>query len=364
MKILVDLGHPAHVHLYKNIIKALEKKGHTVKVTVRDKDVAIDLLKAYEIPFQVVEKKSLNFSLISEWGYRDYKIYKISKKFEPDLFLGTLNPVIAHCAKILDKPSIIFTDYEPDSIKYPLGHYLTSPFVDTILTPTSVRYSYGPKEFKLDSFKELAYLHPNHFIPDSNVLDQIGLEKDGRFTIIRFITWGAHHDVDRSGFNLSEKMELIERLEKESKVLISSEGPLPEELKKYEISINPEDMHDLLYYANLFICDSQTMATEAALLGTPSIRCNSFVGENDFGNFIELEKKYNLMFNYKDSKKAIEKAGDLIRRSNLDKEWDERREKLLKDKIDLSSFMVWFIENYPDSFEKMKRNPEIQDRFR
>jgi predicted glycosyltransferase len=44
MKVLIDIGHPAHVHFYKNTIKELEAKGHEVLVTARDKDVAINLL--------------------------------------------------------------------------------------------------------------------------------------------------------------------------------------------------------------------------------------------------------------------------------------------------------------------------------
>ncbi|MDO9537119.1 MAG: hypothetical protein Q7J68_02245 [Thermoplasmata archaeon] len=45
MKVLFDMGHPAHVHLlqpgwlFKNTIWELEKQGHAVKVTARDKDV-------------------------------------------------------------------------------------------------------------------------------------------------------------------------------------------------------------------------------------------------------------------------------------------------------------------------------------
>jgi hypothetical protein len=37
---------------------------------------------------------------------------------------------------------------------------------------------------------------------------------------------------------------------------------------------------------------------------------------------------------------------------------------MLRDKIDVTAFMVWFIENYPDSVNIMKENPEYQDRFR
>jgi len=41
-----------------------------------------------------------------------------------------------------------------------------------------------------------------------------------------------------------------------------------------------------------------------------------------------------------------------------------KREKMLKDQIDVTSFMVWFIENYPDSARIMKENPEFQERFK
>ena len=43
----------------------------------------------------------------------------------------------------------------------------------------------------------------------------------------------------------------------------------------------------------MVVADTQTIVTEAAVLGTPAIRYNSFAGENDMGNFVELEQKYH-----------------------------------------------------------------------
>jgi predicted glycosyltransferase len=106
------------------------------------------------------------------------------------------------------------------------------------------------------------------------------------------------------------------------------------------------------------------MTTEAAVLGTPAVRSNSFVGINDMGNFIELEQKYNLIFNYSDQKSALLKAIELLKISDVKEKWIKKRDTLLQDKIDVTSFLVWFTENYPESFEEMKRHPEIQYRFR
>ena len=41
-----------------------------------------------------------------------------------------------------------------------------------------------------------------------------------------------------------------------------------------------------------------------------------------------------------------------------------RRDIMLQDKIDVSSFFTWFLENYPASVEVMKENPEFQYSFK
>ena len=51
MRILVDINHPAHVHLFKNLIWLLQRRGHHVRVTARQKDVTCDLLDALGIKY-------------------------------------------------------------------------------------------------------------------------------------------------------------------------------------------------------------------------------------------------------------------------------------------------------------------------
>ena len=50
MNILIDIAHPAHVHLIKNTYYELINKGHKVIVTVKDIPSAIQLLNIFEIP--------------------------------------------------------------------------------------------------------------------------------------------------------------------------------------------------------------------------------------------------------------------------------------------------------------------------
>ena len=61
---------------------------------------------------------------------------------------------------------------------------------------------------------------------------------------------------------------------------------------------------------------------------------------------IELEEKYQLIFNYSDPNQAIAKAEKLIKQPDLKQQWQEKRQALLADKIDVLKFMVETIEGY------------------
>ncbi len=355
MKILIDLNHPAHVHLFKNIIFKLKDRNHEILVTARDKDITFKLLDAYKIDYLSIGKYTSAKGLLKEWVYKYYRLFKLFHKFKPDIAIGMLNPCLAHPAWLMGKKSIFFHDSEV--VKFvPL---ITYPFSTVVFSPNNFKKCLGSKHIFLNTFKELAYLHPNHFKPDERILRNLNLERDEKFIIMRFISWGASHDIGKQGFDSQFKLKLVNEMKKYAKVFITSEKPQSQELEKYRIPFPPEKIHDALYYATLFIGDSQTMTTEAGVLGTPAIRCNSFVGENDMGNFIELENRYGLIFNYKDPDKVISKAIELIQKPEFKEEWKKKREALLKDKIDMTEFMIWFIENYLGSFRDMKENSEI-----
>ena len=84
MKILIDIGHPAHVHYFRNFINLISKKGHEVIVCARDKDVTISLLDYYNISFTNRGKGGKNFLGKSLYLFRGlFHIYKLSKNFLP-----------------------------------------------------------------------------------------------------------------------------------------------------------------------------------------------------------------------------------------------------------------------------------------
>lgn len=340
MRIMVDIGHPAHVHFYKNFIWEMEKRGHSFLITARDKDVTVRLLKAYGFDFQVIGKIGRGkLNLIKEWIGRDWQIFKLARKFKPDVLTGISNPCAAHVARVTRAKSVIFNDSELGG----LGNWVTNPFAHVICTPSCFTKDLGKKQIRYKGYHELAYLHPNYFTPDLSVLKACGLKEGERFFVVRFVAWGASHDIGQHGYDLESKRKLVAELSKYGRVLITSESPLPEEFDEYRINVPPDKIHHLLYYATLLIGDTQTMTTEAAVIGTPAIRCNSFVGPNDMGNFIELKNNYGLIYSFNNAEKAINKAIELIQEPGLKEEWQAKRDRLLEDKIDVTEFMVNFI---------------------
>jgi predicted glycosyltransferase len=157
---------------------------------------------------------------------------------------------------------------------------------------------------------------------------------------------------------IKNEIELVRELEKYGKVFITSEGKLEGDLEKYKIKVSPEKLHDLLYYATMYIGEGATMASEAAVLGTPAIYVNTLrLGYTD-----EEEEKYGVVYNFSDpktaQKQAFEKAIELLENKNLKSEWRKKRDKLLRDKIDVTKWMTEFVENYPESFYEGIAQPE------
>jgi len=364
MKVLVFVNHPAQVHLFKNIVWKLQEHGHTVEIALREKDVALYLLEKYGFKYTSVGK--YHPTMIGK-GYElittDYKSYKLARKFRPDILVD-VGIYGAHTSKFIRKPSIMFID---DDRGGEIVEFLAIPFSDVVLTLASVRTNFakfGKKEIRVNSFKELAYLHPNWFKPDKTVLSEAGISENKEHALLRFVSWTSYHDFRKIGLDIESKRRIIGILEDHGVVpYISSEIPLPEEFEKYRLPVPPEKLHGLLYYAKLLIGDSQTMTTEAACLGVPAIKCNDYVADDD-SNFIELEKEYGAIFRFTNPDEALSKLNQLLDMPNLREQWMDKRRKILSDKIDLTSFMVWFIENYPESVREMRANPEIAARYK
>ncbi len=335
MKLLIDILHPAHVHFFRNFIKEVKSNGHKVLVTTREKDIALDLLDLYNIKYTSLSKFRPGMGhLIWELIYRNWRFRKVVKKFKPNAMLGLMGPTIATSGRFKGIKKFVFWDTENSE----LSNKIVYPLVDFVCTPSCYEGKVWGNHITYGGYHELAFLHPNKFKPNQNVLKRYGLKKSDTFFLLRFVSWGTYHEIGEEGF--VDKIKFVKELEKHGKVFISSEDPLPQELEKFRFKLRYDELHDFLAFATLYIGESATIASEAAVLGVPAI----YVSSSRRGYTNELEKKYGLVYNISKQEKAMKKALDLLRRKNLKKEWQKKRDCMLKDKIDVTSWLVKFVE--------------------
>lgn len=336
MNVIITIQHPAHVHFFRNAIGELRELGHDVHVFAREKDLVIELLDAFDIDHTVLAGNAdSTLGLVRLQLTYEYRLFRAAQRLDPDVLTAIGGVGVAHVASLLDAKSVIFLD--SDGV---LVNYLAAPFADTICTPRRFRTDFGSHHRFYDGYHELAYLHPNWFSPDTEGLRDHGVRPDEPVFVLRFAQWNAHHDIGHDGFSRSAQRELVSLLDERGQVYVSYEGELPAEFEQYRLPIPPHRIHDLLAVADLYVGDSGTMATEAALLGTPSVRSSSHVEGDDMSNFVELEAEYDLLRSYADESEAIDAIRDLLSRPDLKAEWARRRERLLEDKIDVTEFVV------------------------
>lgn len=343
MRILVDINHPHHVHLFRNAIAELKRRGHEILVTARAKDITTNLLSKYGLSYQLTARQrpgllTMPFAVLE----LDRKLFRIARSFDPDLMIGT-SFAIAHVSKLVRGKSIVFAEDNVNSSR--LFWTITQPFADYIVTPDSLGDDFGKKHIKYPGYQELAYLHPNYFQPDPEVLTNLGIRKDEPFSIMRLVSFKASHDIGQRGINEAFRDQVLERLMQDGRVFISTEEQLPSRYHQFELNISVDRIHHLMAFAQLLVSDSQTMTIESAVLGVPSVRCNTFVGRTPVVE--ELEHKYGLTFGFSPDQvnEILRKISQILEMRTSEKFWKERRDMMLREKIDVTDWIVTFLED-------------------
>ena len=334
MKIIIEIPHPARVHLFRNLYFKLIKENNEVIILYKDKEQTRSLLNIYKIPgIKIGSNKKGFLSKLIGLCFEFFNVFKISYSFKPDLFLGGASPVIGLCSFIFRSKYISFSDTEHAKLTW----FLSKIFIDIIITPKCFLKNLGDKHIRIDGYKELAYLYPKYFKPDTSVLKDLNLSKNDKIIILRFISWEAIHDIGHNGFSNNNKYEAVKILSKYGKVFISSESRLPKDLEELRLNISPEKIHSLIYFSSLFFGESGTMATEAAILGTPSVRVSSL--SKLLGNFKELNEKYGLIYYYDNFQDGLNKSINILKYKNSKITWIKKSNELINDKIDVTDFI-------------------------
>jgi predicted glycosyltransferase len=277
------------------------------------------------------------------------------RAFKPDIIVGVSSIRASHVSRILRKPSISLDDTEHAK----LVDLLYMPFTDIVLTPSSYKKDLGGKHVRYDGFTQFAHTHPRRFKPDPSVLESLGLREGEPYIVLRLVSWDASHDIGHHG--IADPLRVVQELERYGRVFISSESRLDERLEPYRLKLPPEKFLDVLYYSTLYFGEGGTTAIECALMGTHGVLISTLA--KYCGVYDDLGAR-ELVWTYENAEDGLAQARRLLARKDLKEEGRMKLRRLLDEKIDLTGFLVWFVENYPRSVEETRSGPGAQDRFR
>jgi len=342
MRILFFFVHPSKYYLFRHAINHLKREGHDVEVAIVAKDVLEDLVKAEGWEYTNImprERRArrlpriaamIYFSLLTVWRLL---LLTWGKKY--DLFVT--DDLLVVLGKLKRVPTLVFTDDDLSVVKeaYPLFAMATRVVAPLCTDLGKLNF----KKIGYQGYHELAYLSPKYFTPDFSKTLQFNPE-GGKYFILRLVSLTATHDHGKRGISNQQVRDLISLLEDRGKVFITSERALPIDFEKYRIRVAPSDIAHALYYAEMFIGDSQSMTSEAAVLGTPALRCNDFVGR--ISSMEEKELRYRITYGFKSEHfpKLVEKAKELLATPGIKDEWARRVQEMLAQCEDVNEVIL------------------------
>ena len=338
MKAMLSIDHPAWAHQFRYIVKQLEARGDKVLTLAVEKDGDTQLLDRFGIPYvlsarstgkNIVEKGLLFLGLCVEHTWR-------ALRFQPDVLIGRASPMMAVAAWIARKPHIIYEDTEVSKFSLRICKHLSTK----LLTPRTFLSDLGPRQERLDTYKELFYLHPSVFTPDRQVLRDCGFNPDEPYILVRFVAWNASHDIGKHGLDDEGKIRLVKRLERYGRVYVSAEGDVPEALRPRLLKTPYELVHHVLAFAQLVFSEGATMASEAAVLGTHALYVNTIVS----GSTREQSERFHLMYCFNEGEDRYERAAAqaeaLLATPGLKEIGLEKQKKLLSEKVDINGYYM------------------------
>lgn len=302
MRILIDVHHPKHVHFFRPLLKRWAMRGDAVQVVTRDKDITHALLDRYEVPYVCLSKQQPSYRGALELLTRWYRLAGWIRRFRPDITLSIAGITTALPSKILGVPNIALTDTETAV----MSNRIAFPFADCILTPEWFTLRFGARHQTYRGFHEWAYLHPDEFQPDAQDVRAEGIDPDHPYAVVRLVGWDAAHDRGESGLSREDTIALVNGLSSRMRVYVSTEGALAAELRPFAAKFSVDRVHHILAFAALVVGESPSVATEAALLGVPTVLASSWAGR--CGNMQVLGQRFGLMQVFAEGAAAVQAA--------------------------------------------------------
>jgi predicted glycosyltransferase len=337
-RVLFDLNHPADFHLFKRLMRQLEESGFSIRVVARDKECLHELLESEGVTF--VSRGKGRHSLAGKYLYATWNLAVLLFqliRFRPGISMSLSSPYLALLSSITGITCITYDDTDLNPRLLPLIKRSTC-----LLSPATYPHKFHDRHFHLPVFKELAYLHPTAF----------RVEKKGKGVFFRITRTDSVHHTSGSRLELNTLINKIEALSQQHPICLSSEVAVECDHIQSVRRADPLHIHRDLAGCKAFWGNSATMAAEAAVMGIPAI----FVSAEKFAYISELEA-YGLLFYYHPSQLqlSLEKLEQILTADLPGEQIRESHARMLKEKIDMTAFMTWLLENLPDSITILQK---------
>lgn len=295
MRVLIDIVHPADINFFKNsIYKLIDDFDVSCELVALPRPGVIPIIERElpDIPFTSIGsyEKSLS-GKVRCLLTRTRSILKYLNNNHIDVVTAFAGLGSSQAAFIKGIPSVVFTD----DIEYKLSFLSFRYFASEIILPKCINID-GNNILKYNGFKELAYLHPNYFKPNINILDKYGIEPE-KYVFIREVSKSSLNYRNLIEGRLSPICSFLNELGFD--IILSLEDKKLTNLFETNCILLDEpvrDLYSLIYYAIFSISSGDTMARESCLLGTPTI----YTGGRLMAVNSELERKGALFcVNYK-----------------------------------------------------------------
>lgn len=337
MRVLIDIGHPAHAHFFRRPIEILREHGHDIMVTSRRKEMATNLLDAFGLEHHTLSGEGGRWGLAGELVVRDYRLSRIARTWRPDVMAAIGGIFIAHAGTIGRVPSLVFYDTENARLQ----NFLTYPFATKVLVPRCyAAWTPSRRTVRYPGYHELSYLRPPYFSARREIALANGLAPEGATYLVRLVSWKANHDIGERGLSSDAVRAVVHRLGGHGKVLVSSESPLPADLELHRYAGEADAIHHVMAFCAGFFGESATMASECAVLGVPAV----YAANTGRGYTDEQESRYGLVRNVRSlDAQSLDEAVDWLLGFPACRSV-EMRERLLRDTCDVATFAAAAIE--------------------
>jgi predicted glycosyltransferase len=276
MRVWIDMTAPAHVLVFRPLIRLLRDRGDEVEVTARDYAQTVDLLKLHGLEAELLGRHG-GRSRVAKLGtmvtrLRALRAWAKGRNFDVALAHGSHHLTLA--ARSLGIPSGNTFDYEFARVQHQLGcRAATRVLVPEAIPPERLeRYGVRPPKLRqYPGLKEEYYL--SDFEPDPGVLAPLGLEPKNVLVLVRTPPDIALYHrqsnplfprlLDRLGREEGVQTVVIPRTDEQRRDIRSLGLP------SVVVPDGAVDAQSLIAFSDLVVSAGGTMNREAVALGVP-----------------------------------------------------------------------------------------------